>query len=79
MSELNVWTIDFLREEALARAAPYAPGTEPFSALKRAAEALHDAAAAVRRHESRQALGLNVLGVVDGTGRMRFYGRRAEA
>jgi lysozyme family protein len=78
MSEQNVWTIDFLREEALARAAPYAPGTEPFSALKRAAEALQDAAAAVRRHEARAAMGASVLGVVDQTGPMRFYGRRAE-
>jgi hypothetical protein len=79
MQESPVWTIDFLREEALARAAPYAPESEPFSALKRAAEALQDAAAAVRRHEARQALGANVLGVVDRTGRMRFYGRRMEA
>ena len=76
MSEQLVWTVDFMREEALALAAPYGPDTEPFTALRRAAEALQDADAAIRRHEARQALGVNVLGVIGPRGRMRFYQRR---
>lgn len=73
MPEPQVWTIDFMREEALALAAPYSPGSEPFSALWRAADALKEAAAAVKRYEARNAAGPKVIGMVTGAGAVRFF------
>lgn len=78
MGDDHVWTVDFMCEEALALAAPYSPGSEPWQALTRAAHALQDAAVAVRRHKARNAPGeLKVIGMVTGAGAVTFFDRPA--
>jgi hypothetical protein len=75
MADTPVWTLDFMREEALALAGPYNPASEPFSALWRAADALREAAAAVRRYDLRNG-GLPVIGLVQGDGTIVPFGRQ---